>query len=700
MLLNQKYRIVVSGILCLLAFSNCQTRLDDIDFKEVVSQSWQFQGSQREVFLKENVLLADSLNNEDGRIRTRYFLGYFYESLQKFAMADNVYLELLDITRNLDNKEWEVSTLIQLGQTHIYQRKYPEAEAFLMDALSKSDLQPNPKLKGFTYSALGLLYERKSEIGKTIDVYQNALEVFKGTLDTTMQIKTLNYLGIQYAALDLHDLSSVSYEKAAELALSKKDSVQYISSLYQSGINLIKNGDYDRALTLGFRAQNLLKKRMDSAKYARVLNNIGDAYLGLYNNERASAYFDSAFHFMDESLKIKTQINDKKGRAFTLFNLGKLFSESDEKKSNRYFSEAFEIWNRDKSSVNLSKTAIALAKLNLGISLNKAVDYLALADSLNEQFDNLSQQANIMELKATIASLSNDLSSYKLFMDERDSLLRLDGSQKRQKFVAATEVRLRTLELEKEKELLLETNELQEDIAESRKLLLGVAIMLLVIVMLFLAYSIKKNQSLVRLNERIVNLKNGILHNQFNSFELLRAIFRLEEREAESSENKSLLTEVNTKIGSLTGLSRILYKEQLKNYSGTAMIDLKEYLESIVPDSMQLNNEDLDYHLSVDKITIKSDIALSIGLIVNELCINYIKHAIPNGADRMAIELNESSGKINLHYFDNAQLKDRNGYEDNIYSKLVVSLVNDLNGNVITSSEEGVEYRIVIPIKK
>lgn len=700
MSLNLKYQIIVSGILCLLAFSKCQTRVDGIDFKNIISQSWQLRGEQREAFLKENILLADSLNHEDGRVRTRYFLGFFYESFQKFELANAVYLELLDLTQELDNSEWEASTLIQLGQTHIYQGEYLEAEAFLIDALDKSELQSNPKLKGYTYSALGLLYERKSEIGRAISVYQNALDVFRNTLDTTMQIKTLNYLGIQYAALDLSDLSSSSYEKAAKLALSKKDSAQYISSLYQSGINLIKNGEYDKALILSLKAEGLFSQSMDSAKYARILNNIGDAYLGLYSSQRDSIYFDSAFHFMNESLRIKTKINDKKGRAFTLFNLGKLFSKFDVEKSEKYFSEAFEIWRKDKNSLNLSKIAIELVELYLPINLNESNYYLTLTDSLSRQFDNLSQKARIMGLRASIASLSNDLSSYKLYIDKRDSLLSLDGSQKRQKFVAAAEVRLRTLELEKEKELLLETNGLQEDIADFRKLLLVIAIVFLIVIILFLAYSIRKNRNLVHLNERIVNLKNGILHNQFNSFELLRAIFRLEEREAVSSENKSLLTEVNTKIGSLTGLSRILYKEQLKNYAGTSMIDLKEYLESIVPDSMQLNNEDLDYHLSIDSITVKSDVALSIGLVVNELCINYIKHAIPNGADQMSIELNELNEKINLHYTDNADLGNQINEGTNTYSKLVTSLVQDLKGTIITNSAKGIEYKIEIPIKK
>jgi len=696
----KKLPLLVLVFFIMLTAWHCVEQSDPIDFDQLINDSWKLRGEEKEQHLIEASTLADSLNHAYGKIRTLFFLGYHYESTRDYTKADSVYRRLVEVTQQHQDLKWEVSTLIQLGQVLTYQRKFIEAEAILEDALPKSMRQPDALLPGYTHQAFALVYQRQGNDKEAIASYEEALKVFEEQEHTAMKIRTLNFLGSEYAVLNLFDLSSEAYLEAATLALADEDTAQYISAIYQSGINLIENEDYEEALNLGKKALALQDQSKDQAKYARIMNNIGDAYLGIYLDGKDESDYDSARYFMQNSLTIKTDLGDKKGRAFTLFNLGRLAAASDNDEAENYFLEAFEIWQQAKDGVNLFNVAMELGGYYLDRSTDDAAAYLQLADSLSINHDNLSQDIAMANLKAQMALKKSNLAGFEIWIGRRDSLSDVFGEMERTISVAGTEVRLQTMELKQTNAQLLKDRANQEKLARLRMWLMIILLGFLLVAIGFLWYIRKRNHQLDRLNQRIKKLKDTVLHSQSNAINLVSALLRLQEKQVSSDDEKRLLREVNGRVAALGGMTQLLYEEQWNHEAGSAAVNLKDYLEEIVTETLTvLPSEEVEVNGNYVSVELISNKALSIGLIINELIINFFKHAHKAGGNRLELSSELQGNQLLIQYKDNGPgINEKATGKSSFGSFMISSLVEDLKGKMSSFSDNGLYYQIKIPV--
>lgn len=686
-------------LLFAVCFCACQRQEATVDFEQYLKQQWQLNTAEREAFLKEAYSLADSLQSTDGMIRSQFFIGYHYETTHRHALADSSYRLLLKITQAYNNPEWEVSGLIQLGQVLVFKRSFEEADLVLNEALEKAPRQANAGLEGFVYSTFGLLYDRQSQVKEAIGAYTKALAVFRREKNQSMELLMLNYLGIQHAALGLYDLSSQYYVEAASVALQKQDTAQYISAIYQSGINLIENRDYQEAINLGVKALALQKRSTDEAKYARILNNLGNAYTGMYRAYGQKIYADSAVSYINRSLNIKREMGDKRGLTYSIFYLGRIMEVLNDARAEKYYQEAYDYWSAANDEVNLAKVCLALSTFYSTKAPVKAASFLERASQANEATGNLKEQIDILEARIRLQSQSVMNGRLGPLLSERDSLSQAFASLEKEKSVAATEVRLQTAELSFENEELANEKAYQEEVAELRKwLIVGVLIALLAaLVLLFLIRL--RNRQLDKVNTRIRNLKDTVLHSQANSINLVSALIRLQTRTLTSGKEKALLEQVNGRVSALGGITQLLYEEQFDRDGGTAAVDLKDYLEEIVRETLtSLPAEGVHVEVQLISAELSSNKALSLGLIVNEWIINFFKHARSAGADHFSLNSELSGDHLVISYHDNGPgLKEKTPEKKNFGSFMIDNLVSDLQGSLEVLSDKGLYYHIKVP---
>lgn len=666
----------------------------------LIDKSWTVNGVARARILQEAIEISKLDFDSLGTAKATYFLGFHYQTRKDYHKADSLFRLSSMLSERINDLETQISSLNNLGQVLTFTRNLQEAELYLDQALVLSENQGFASLRGFVNFSRGILFDKSSQIQKSIDEFKLALASFRIFENYDSKIRTLNYLGIQHAQLGLFELSSDYYLQMASEALKHADSSRYISSLYQSGINLIENGDYRQAIRQSQKALLLVKNSKDQAKHARVLNNMGNAYSGLYKQEKYSGYLDSALFYIKASLQIKTEIGDVTGRAYSLYYWAQLISDVDPGLAKKYLLEAFSIWEKNKNWARLSEVSLELAR-NFSASPSLSLKYLKLSDSLSFGNKNIRHKIAILDLRAQLDERGGNFKRQVRSLLEKDSLQRELNLFEKQKSIAATSVRLRNVELKNENFLLQQETEYQKDLSESRQKVIIVLVLAFFAMATFLLIIRQQKKSLSRLNLRLKAVRDTILHSQANSINLVSSLLRWQQRASNKELEKKVLSEVNSQIVALGGLTRLLYEKQLDQESGREYVNLRSYLSEIIDETiLSVKSSYFEKDIVIADVQLNSKKSLPLALIVNELILNFLKHAVPRGANFLFIHAEVENELINLSYKDNGpglssqQADDRQGFG----TQMMESLVSDIQGEINRFFDNGLTVKIKVPI--
>lgn len=121
-----------------------------------------------------------------------------------------------------------------------------------------------------------------------------------------------------------------------------------------------------------------------------------------------------------------------------------------------------------------------------------------------------------------------------------------------------------------------------------------------------------------------------VTHRVKNHLNSLQSMLNLQLEESKGETKVvGILTESINRIKSMSRLY-----DRLQQAPTVTSISLKEYLESLVSDIVSTNGrqENLESHLDVEDLQLTVEQGVSLGLVLNELVTNSLKHAIPQGS--------------------------------------------------------------------
>ncbi len=149
--------------------------------------------------------------------------------------------------------------------------------------------------------------------------------------------------------------------------------------------------------------------------------------------------------------------------------------------------------------------------------------------------------------------------------------------------------------------------------------------------------------------EREVLLRE-VNHRVGNSLQIIASLLHLQATASAQKDVKAALTNAMGRVAAVAQVHRRLYtSEDLKS------VMLNQYLESLLEDLRRSaeGNKMSRLTLAADSVEIDPDRAVAIGIIVNELVMNAVKYAYPDGAGPIHVELRSASDELTLSIADN-----------------------------------------------
>lgn len=209
-----------------------------------------------------------------------------------------------------------------------------------------------------------------------------------------------------------------------------------------------------------------------------------------------------------------------------------------------------------------------------------------------------------------------------------------------------------------------------------------------------------KEQDEKRHDDRI--LLKEIHHRVKNNLNIIIGLLELQSQNIEDVAVKEMFRESINRIRSMAIIHEYLYRSD-----NQSEIDLSLYIESLADNLLSVYSDtkrELIINYNMDNILTDFDIAIPVGLIVNEIVTNSIKHGFlerPKGKIDIFLEKNKS--KIKLTIRDDGIGIPVNLDVENCKTlgfQLIKLLVAQLSGDYKIFREEGTTVQIEIPFKE
>jgi two-component sensor histidine kinase len=506
------------------------------------------------------------------------------------------------------------------------------------------------------YTNLGYVYERRGLLGEASDYAMKTLRLGE-------KINQPKAQAMAYSDLSNLFWKQSKFEKGLEYGLKSisifesigLNDLDYDFTLYLVGNNYLELKNYKMAL-------DYYNRSIRMGEQYGFYNNLSDVYISLADLYTDIGNYPQAQKAGLNAVKYAELLENNFMQMRSWLSIGKIYNQEK---------------NYTKAIESLQKS-ISIASADFGDKY-----------FLHQAYEQLSKAY------AGLNDFPRAYASFKKHDQLEDSVFTVDASQRIAKLETEFEV------AKKENTIALQDTKLKQ---QKNIQIFGIVLgTLLLMFLLFLYRTYLKNKQinkiLARQNKEKEFLLKEIHHRVKNNLEVVSSLLSLQSGQSNSKEVQDLMQENQNRVQSMSMIHQKLYQGE-----NLATIEMKDYFIHLGNYTLDVFNarEKITIDYNMDKLEIDVDIAVPVGLIVNELLTNALKYAFPNGRyGKITISLFRDQQKLNLEVSDNGIGKS-NAYslpESGFGTQLIQLLTIQLDGRMTQKTKEGtiVSFEFQLP---
>ncbi|KYP81288.1 sensor histidine kinase [Ferroacidibacillus organovorans] len=206
----------------------------------------------------------------------------------------------------------------------------------------------------------------------------------------------------------------------------------------------------------------------------------------------------------------------------------------------------------------------------------------------------------------------------------------------------------------------------------------------------------------LRDKERQLSIKSAVIkeihHRVKNNLQTISSLLRLQMRRTKSEEIRTAFYD------SIHRIKTIALVHQTLSQSGIEFVELRQLIESIASMLIQTAGHPdrmVSYRVEADDISLPSEKATPVALILNELIQNCLDHAFEHQtACRITVSVVYGDGELRLVVQDNGQGWDLLKSGEALGTRIVETLVTeDLSGRIDYANCDGMRVTVCLPIR-
>ncbi len=632
-----------------------------------------------------------------------------YDNLEKQGYYLNC-IDSLDIKmKQIPTKELQTLIFREKGRLFFSAGKLDSAEVYYKRAIENFEIFKYSQFEmEKTYFSLGNIFKSRNNNEEAMKSYLRSLNYFKYK-DEKLLPTILNNIGLTLTTAGNHEEALKYFDESIQI--SKKfsnnkaisNSYLNIAMVYYNMIppNFAKSVEFARKALIFNKlandskaneviklnlsaflikidsfheAKNLLlelerKFKKTGTKDNKLYVNLFNAYTGLNVADSSIFYFNlidvnkikkNDSHYFNT---IKKAIADGDVNLHYFFEIKRLQNKMDSINNSLVFGNAVELEKKYKLSIKQKLIdSLEIIRIRDGYSLQK----------LNNQ-----KLQQVIKMEAMQKDQNSIVLNNFILTKSRDS------------------VRNEKLLITSKNAELAFNNKLQSNsINNLRKLILfgGISFFIISCLSFFLYRQRQKQKTLTTQvtsqRDQIQLLNRELNHRVKNNLAFMTSLLEMQGRRSDNIETKQLLQESETRLKTLA----LVHANLFKNEADTD-INLKSYLTEIIQNLNQLfelPDKSLEINSTLIDHNIDAEDAMRLGLVVNELITNSVKHAfheVANPEIKITTSLN-TDGKLVLDYKDNgpgASFTQNDSVQNSasLGTKLIELLKRQLEGRVV-----------------
>ncbi|WP_338875588.1 histidine kinase dimerization/phosphoacceptor domain -containing protein [Spirosoma sp. SC4-14] len=593
---------------------------------------------------------------------------YYLLSIFLFCIVRNVLLaqsNLLPDSLNKAPDSLKMWALRHVGDSLAYAGQYISSREAFQQALDMALASGDRKAISLGYRGLGFWNEQTGDYGQAIKWYLKALGLFKELGDKRQYARTLLFISSSYDRLQ-------DYKRALNyinqcLAIARQE--QYTDLLIESYEGLAiyesKASRYQKALELRKKVLAYYRAAKDSISYYQALYNIGLLYKNMGQYTRSERAF-------------------KEVRTF-----------GEQQKSDYLIGYA---------NLSLPYALIPQNKLDEAeICCQQALQWVETTGIEKSTF---LQEINghLSRLWEKRGNYQKALHYYRLQTANHDSIINAERSRQ----VAELETRYQTREKEAEIQKLGEANAQQ-----TRQIGAAVAGLLILAVLVAALYNLyvrvrHSRRKIQQQSDQLTLMMREIHHRVKNNLAIVSSLLYLQTTQLDDDDAIQTMRVGQQRVEAMSLIHQRLYQTDQ-----TTTIHVRDYLTELIDNLLKAygyRHTDFELQLAIDDLELDVDLAMPLGLILNELVTNSLKYAYNLGQHPLLyVGLTESSDEFRadliLEIRDNGPGVDRDdwnrpGQRHSFGRHLVTLLSQQLEGTFELIKQNGTLFRLTVPRRR